>query len=429
MGALLQSPQRVGKVDEASSREREGEQRTGQSSGGGGGQVRQAPLSCEPEHSLILQDSWAPHCLLSSCGCHGPLRPLQHMAVPPRESAMSNTGNPKPMRLGTRSCAECRRRKVRCVFPNEHPPCQQCALRNTSCTAQEPGRGNRSLERLSSGDVQLKQRLAAIESKVRDIWASLGLTVESSSLNKPPLASFTTHGVEIRDGAELEPMPRTISTSNNATLSTASGEPDAAEVGHGFEDAPLLALVKAAYITEELHPVSSQHSINCNADAIHMPDSLMLQDDDLLTVLAATEHYWEIWPPWQYGTQSPTMRTLQTGEIEFAARFLTHMASSNDSSVAAKALLWLSLCIQQAPKTLQFSSRMMSVEKLLDFHMRTADSLLASAACMGETLDGIEARLLQHQLYVDMGRPRQAWLCLRRAANGAMLLRLHRAQA
>lgn len=342
---------------------------------------------------------------------------------------MSNTGNPKPMRLGTRSCAECRRRKVRCVFPNEHPPCQQCALRNTSCTAQEPGRGNRSLERLSSGDVQLKQRLAAIESKVRDIWASLGLTVESSSLNKPPLASFTTHGVEIRDGAELEPMPRTISTSNNATLSTASGEPDAAEVGHGFEDAPLLALVKAAYITEELHPVSSQHSINCNADAIHMPDSLMLQDDDLLTVLAATEHYWEIWPPWQYGTQSPTMRTLQTGEIEFAARFLTHMASSNDSSVAAKALLWLSLCIQQAPKTLQFSSRMMSVEKLLDFHMRTADSLLASAACMGETLDGIEARLLQHQLYVDMGRPRQAWLCLRRAANGAMLLRLHRAQA
>ncbi|KAK0752904.1 hypothetical protein B0T18DRAFT_395602 [Schizothecium vesticola] len=340
---------------------------------------------------------------------------------------MSNTVHPKHMRLGTRSCAECRRRKVRCVFPNERPPCQQCALRSIPCTAQEPGRGNRSSERLSGGDGQLKPRLAAIESNVRDIGAGLGLTVESSALTTPPHASLTTHGVEIYGGAE--PMPSTRSTPDNTTLSAAPGEPDAADVGHGFEDAPLLALFKAANITEEPHPASSQHSINFNADAIHMPNPLMLQDDDLLTVLAATAHYWQIWPPWQYGIQTPTIRTLQAGDIEFAARFLSNMASSNDPPVAAKALLWLSLCLQQAPKTLQFSSRTMLPEKLLDFHMQTADSLLASAAWTGETLHGIEARLLQHKLYVDMGRPRQAWLCVRRAADGALLLRLHRAQA
>ncbi|KAK1756419.1 hypothetical protein QBC47DRAFT_379919 [Echria macrotheca] len=299
-----------------------------------------------------------------------------------QDSAMTNTAHPKPMRLGTRSCAECRRRKVRCVFPNEHPPCQQCALRTIPCTAQEPRQDNRSPERLSGGDGQLKQRLAAIESNVRE-----------TALYTPP------------------------------------GEPDAADVGHGFEDAPLIALVRAAKITEEPHPAPSQYSINCNTNAIHMPNLLTLQDDDLLTVLAATQHYWQIWPPWQYGIQTPTTLSLQAGDVEFTARFLSQMASSNDPSVAAKALLWLSLCIQQTPRTLQFSSRTISLEKLLDFHMQTADGLLASAACAGETLDGIEARLLQHKLYTDMGRPRQAWLCVRRAADGALLLRLHRAQA
>ncbi|KAJ4344160.1 hypothetical protein N0V85_009814, partial [Neurospora sp. IMI 360204] len=150
-------------------------------------------------------------------------------------------------------------------------------------------------------------------------------------------------------------------------------------------------------------------------------------DDDLLTVLAATEPYWSIWPPWQYGALPPAMRTLQTGGVEFAARFLSHMARSSSPRIAAKALLWLSLCIQQAPKTLQLSRCELSQEALLASYMQTADSLLTSAAGTGETLHGIEARLIEQKLYMNMGWPRQAWLSVRRAADGALLLRLHRA--
>jgi len=338
---------------------------------------------------------------------------------------MSDSAYPKPMRLGTRSCAECRRRKVRCVFPAAHPPCQQCGLRGIPCTAQQPaGQDIGSSGDLSSlGEERLKQRLADIEIKVRDIWASLSLTGASPSLTGllPGAPSTTPPGVEDHIGVELESMLDV----ENATHATMPDESDMADDGVGFRDAPLLTLVKAASMTEELQFASSEPSAigNNASDAAHVPEFLMLQDDDLLTVLVATEQYWPIWPPWQYGALPPTMRTLQTGGVEFAARFLSHMARSSSPCIAAKALLWLSLCIHQAPKTLQLSQ-----EVLLASYMQTADSLLTSAAGTGETLHGIEARLIQQKLYMDRGRPRQAWLSVRRAADGALLLRLHRAQ-
>ncbi|KAK2030511.1 hypothetical protein LX32DRAFT_321147 [Colletotrichum zoysiae] len=341
---------------------------------------------------------------------------------------MSNRVHPRPMRLGTRSCAECRRRKVRCIFPAAHPPCHQCGLRGIPCNAQRPAGQQHigSSGGLSSlGEERLKQRLADIEISVRDIWASLSETGTSPSLTVPtPGALSTTPEVEDHVGVELELMPDV----ENAIHATVPDESNMADDSFGFWDAPLLTLVKAAGMTEELQSASSELSTNGNeaSDAVHLPESLMLQDEDLLTVLVATVQYWPIWPPWQYGALPPTMRTLQTGGVEFAALFLSHMLRSSSPCIVAKALFWLSLCIQQAPKTLQLSRCELSQETLLASYMRTADSLLASAGT-GETLHGIEARLIQHKLYLNMGWPRQAWLTVRRAADGALLLRLHRA--
>lgn len=341
---------------------------------------------------------------------------------------MSESAYPKPMRLGTRSCVECRRRKVRCVFPTTHPPCQHCGLRGIQCTAQQPaGQDIGSSGGLSSmGEERLKERLADIETNVRDIWARLSLTGASPSLTGLlPGAPSTTPSVEDHVGSELESMLNV----GNATHATTPDESEMVENGFGFRDAPLLTLLKAASMTEELQFASSEPSAGGNkaSDAVHLPESPMLQDDDLLTVLMATEQYWPIWPPWQYGALPPTTRTLQTGGVEFAALFLPHMARSSSPCIAAKAWLWLSLCIQQAPKTLQLSWCNLSQEALLASYMQTADSLLTLAAGTGETLHGIEARLIQQKLYLNMGWPRQAWLSVRRAADGALLLRLYRA--
>src|ERR1700761_7807202 len=138
---------------------------------------------------------------------------------------MSDSVYPKPMRLGTRSCAQCRRRKVRCVFPAAHPPCQQCGLRGIPCTAQQPaGRDIGSSGALSSlGEERLEKRLADIEINVRDIWASLSLTGASPSLTGLlPGAPSTTPSVKDHVGAE----PESMLDVENATHATTPDEPD-----------------------------------------------------------------------------------------------------------------------------------------------------------------------------------------------------------
>ncbi|KAL5341408.1 major facilitator superfamily domain-containing protein [Aspergillus crustosus] len=66
------------------------------------------------------------------------------------------------VRKGTKSCTECRRRKVRCVrIPDDAPACRQCAERNTACIAQTSSSRPRQAQRLPS-----RYRIAQLESQV-----------------------------------------------------------------------------------------------------------------------------------------------------------------------------------------------------------------------------------------------------------------------
>ncbi|KAI8676245.1 Zn(2)-C6 fungal-type domain-containing protein [Fusarium sp. Ph1] len=45
----------------------------------------------------------------------------------------------KRMRKGTRSCTECRRRKIRCIFPPSSAVCSHCSTRGSTCIDQNEG--------------------------------------------------------------------------------------------------------------------------------------------------------------------------------------------------------------------------------------------------------------------------------------------------
>ncbi|PTB73760.1 N-terminal binuclear Zn cluster-containing/DNA binding domain-containing protein [Trichoderma longibrachiatum ATCC 18648] len=77
------------------------------------------------------------------------------------------------MRLGTRSCAECRRRKVRCVFEPNSSICRGCELHQTPCRAQQP--------RARDGDSPLLLRQSQMQTQQQEPVSMAQLQAQSQS--------------------------------------------------------------------------------------------------------------------------------------------------------------------------------------------------------------------------------------------------------
>jgi len=73
-------------------------------------------------------------------------------------------GPRKGMRKGTRSCYECRRAKVRCVFAKESTICEICVAKGKRCTEQ---RRELLQEAALDSRESLKERIARLEAIIR----------------------------------------------------------------------------------------------------------------------------------------------------------------------------------------------------------------------------------------------------------------------
>lgn len=102
--------------------------------------------------------------------------------MPP--SNISNGGNDehrdkriRRVRKGTRSCWECKRRKIRCIFGDENDPtCKGCLDRGTSCVSQE---FLDDAERSSSNNSGLGHRLCRVEELLEKLIAKVSSSNDS----------------------------------------------------------------------------------------------------------------------------------------------------------------------------------------------------------------------------------------------------------
>jgi len=198
-----------------------------------------------------------------------------------------------------------------------------------------------------------------------------------------------------------------------------------------FKDAPLVALFKAATLMDEKGDSARGSEPWRRASKPKVPQTtstvfstLSLSAEDLRSVLETTEKYWKIWPACFYGPQPADC--LQSAGARTAPAVLSTMLASDDPCIVAKAALFLALCLQQLPRSWTSSTMPAPPEQVLKAYVHGADDLLHAAAQSQESIDLAEALVLKFKLYINMGKPRNAWLCLRRAANTALLLGHHR---
>jgi hypothetical protein len=99
----------------------------------------------------------------------------------------SSSRNRTGMRKGTRSCYECRKRKVRCIFTYHSTTCEGCTAKGRRCTEQKREMLGDVLETKDS----LRERIARLESIIEASRSSNGNTsvVPLSSSEDGPSSS------------------------------------------------------------------------------------------------------------------------------------------------------------------------------------------------------------------------------------------------
>ncbi|KAL3459631.1 hypothetical protein BJX64DRAFT_264454 [Aspergillus heterothallicus] len=321
----------------------------------------------------------------------------------------------KRMRLGTKSCAECRRRKVRCIYPVEGGICRQCEAHCTPCQKQ----GGTTRQQIQHGNVD---SIGVLNNRVQDLERLAGLLCSGSGSRLQNPAGMSA-------SAALTHLCPTSAQNTHKSSASYDGEQEADET---LLDGPLLALMNRALSIETTRsPATLHHESSHESQAVKALRALMLCTEDLLLVFTLTEKYWPLWPilPPRFIQVIPS----QGGTLDkhSALGFITSSFQSSTPEAMAKGVLWLALCIQQLPCEFDFRPHNLPCHRtsLLEAYMSGAEELLRSPLDTQTTTTFRECLMLQTKLCINMARPRKAWLTVRRAIDFALLRGIQRLRA
>lgn len=357
------------------------------------------------------------------------------VAKMPGQSSIGFERHTKRMRLGTKSCKECRRRKVRCIFAPNEPTCQECILHGATCAAQNSNHEEK-LPKNTKEDLQ--QRLDQLEGVVSRLCKVI--IPNSEPLNLTELETQAAHAL-----TRLRPEPNNLRTplTNSSATFTPAGSVDWASTGSEndntlstnadlFEEgAPLLQLFQegmmiqrdAVSMTKARVGQFKDTGVNQCVSALR---SLLPDQDDMMLILELTEPLWPLWPLPPTSKAAISFQLLQPTAI--ARECILGSLDMGEPAVVAQCILWFALCIQQVPGDFEQKCPKLpaSPSDLISSYLSGAEDLLLIDEAMGGSIDGLEGLRLKSKIFINMGKPRKAWMTIRHGLNQAMLLGLHR---
>ncbi len=333
----------------------------------------------------------------------------------------------KRLRLGTKSCAECRRRKVRCIFEPNTKVCKECSTHESECISQQQFvQATKSVPGSEETDVQVQ--LQNLEGMVHRLCETMNMRAESSNCSL-----FEMSAAEALTSLSSPHLPE-----NNLgpTLNVGSGWREASESRssascdhvESFDDAPLLNFFQEAMLIQRQNLQWQQSDQGLSPDNrskiyIKAIGALIPSPDELELILQMTETFWPIWEDSLQLMIGPEPHSIT--ELSSAKKFIQDSMKSGTPVMVAKTCLFLALCVQQLPSTFKMTSLPTTPKVLVDSFMRGADALISINEGRSASVNSLECLAILFKLYLNKGRPREAWQCVRRAFNSALLLGLH----
>lgn len=268
----------------------------------------------------------------------------------------------KRMRKGTKSCAECRRRKIKCIYePSQLEVCRDCAERGSECIEQE----HAETQTRTTESQSLKGRVAQLENLVKRLVDKLDEKNDATSgTSETPLTASSSYGYYQsssnvpNDRRALASPPTTTASSRSQFSAKPPVYSVEAERNEDLGTAPIIGLFDNAIVT----PQGGWSEEGTTATAQDMPDSLNETDKELklrltlksmfpsrtvyLYIVRNYGGWWEdslyILPEDLSGRQTGLETSIETA-LEIG-----------DSIKLALALLNLAICLEKAPADAKF---------------------------------------------------------------------------
>ncbi|CAG8217471.1 unnamed protein product [Penicillium olsonii] len=304
----------------------------------------------------------------------------------------------KKIRKGTRSCWECKHRKVRCNFASEKDrSCRECLARGIPCRSQDLPEPENPRE---TDRVGLNERLARVESHLKTISPLINEILQR-------LDRLGTNGSH-------PPLSIRLKNSRPSPESTSS-------LGSTQDNAPVLGLFKDkmffAQEPEREAPTSAYSTINPDFGQVRHELIALIPSLETLDIISAANSGWWLLREWLFEDHEPKLLPVP----------LEALGECHPAFIA-KAVLWIASCLQQLPPELDIDRLRLPctpaflVEKIL----ATVTTLVCSDDSIVACMDGLECLVVQALLLGNNGKIRSAWLSVRRASNVAQLIGFHR---
>ncbi|KAL4933025.1 major facilitator superfamily domain-containing protein [Aspergillus undulatus] len=318
--------------------------------------------------------------------------------------------SPASLRKGTKSCAECRRRKVRCVrIPEDAPTCRQCTERNTACLAQTSSVRPRQAQRLPSRlrIAQLESQVSRLTKVVSNIEVKLGGN-PSIQTQTDPIAAHSP-GSDDSD-AESTPSEILIAEEPSHLRSLFQNDWLSVDTQRHYEQLQERRVKASAHLLERIRPVlqklipskdETASMLVCTYDWLSMIHLILPQPSMPISNQEMLERYDEMHRP----------------DVDVLSLTLW--------------LLTLAITAQQVSQgALTPEAQSSSSRRRVDFaHVvsDTVENLVLAHDRLTGTLQGLGMCIQFIRLQMGRGNPQKAWLKLRHVIALAELMGLPKA--
>ncbi|KAM0300530.1 hypothetical protein ACHAPM_006845 [Fusarium culmorum] len=305
----------------------------------------------------------------------------------------------RKVRKGTRSCWECRRRKIKCQFTNEDDPvCVGCTQRETNCVSQEYVPAPSAAPQ----DKRLAQRLGRLEELMEKFVDNGSESRKRASIPSPSdseeapttLARFTQHTVDVFESSVADNAAQMTLNQSDTSSPAVIIRQTARYPSRSAKAANVSAQLHALFPSQKILYAISQQS----PGARFVLNSFYSQQDQL------------------DGKPEPLSALAQIPPI------------TSHPSILAKRLLQLAVCLQQMPTFFDGSTLGLSKSprETMEEWVAVTGRLVISDDDFVGCLEGLESLILHSFYQSDAGHLRKAWLTCRRALNMAQLMGIDR---